>query len=337
MNRKMLHCGCSALACALVIEAAHGAEPPATDRIPGFLAQVSETNLRDSVFHLAKDPLPFRKVNYTVPGHKQTSLAEADAWIESQLRGWGYAVEREVCEVKAFGFDPKKPKHHTYAPPPPGAPSYKVCNLYAKKTGKRRPGEIILLLAHKDSQSWTDSHGAYDNTVGTSAVLEMARVLASHASDRSIWFLWVNEEHTPWTSATAANNCRQRGDNLVAVFNVDGIGGKSDEDIAAGRKTNVTLYTKPEGKRLADLMAEVNEAYKIGLVQSSQQRKQPGDDDGSFVKAGYGCAILNIGSNPYADAEYHLAGDVAERVDIVNVRMAAQATLAAVLRVDGAP
>ena len=71
----------------------------------------------------------------------------------------------------------------------------------------------------------------------------------------------------------------------------------------------------PDGKRLADLMAEMNDVYRIGLVQSSALRQQPGDDDGSFVKAGYGCAIANMGSHPYADAEYHLAGDVADVSD----------------------
>jgi hypothetical protein len=289
------------------------------------------------VFSLAKDPLPFRKANYTVPGHAQNSLEETDAWLEQPLRGWGYHVEREACEVRAFGCDLTKPKHHTYAPPPPGAPVYRVFNLYAKKTGGRRASEIILLLAHKDSQSWNDSPGAYDNAVGTAAVLEMARVLASYKSERSIWFLWCNEEHTPWTSVTAANQCRERGDNLVAIFNTDSLGGKSDQDIAAGRKTNLSLYTTPEGKRLADLMAEMNDVYKIGLVQSSAMRKQPGDDDGSFVKAGYKCAIANLGSYPYADAEYHLTGEVAERVDVVNVRMSTQAILAAVLHLDRVP
>jgi len=307
------------------------------DIIPGFLSQVAEVNLRSGLFHIAKDPLPFRKANYTVPGHERSSLDETDAWIEEQLRKSGYKVEREACEAQAFGCDLKKPRHHTYAPPLPGAPFYKVHNLYAKKTGRRCPKEIILLVAHKDSQSWTDSPGAYDNAVGTVALLEMARVLARYKSERSIWFLWCNEEHKPWTSITAASNCWQRGDNLVAIFNTDSLGGKSDEDIAAGRKINVTLYTGPEAKRLADLMAEVNDAYKIGLVQSSQHQERPGDDHGSFIKAGYSCAIANLGSYPYVDPNYHEAGDVPERVDIVNVRMATQAILAAVLRLDRAP
>ena len=49
--------------------------------------------------------------------------------------------------------------------------------------------------------------------------------------------------------------------------------------------------------------------------------------------AGYRAAILNVGSLPYADPEYHLPGDTADRVDIENVAMAAQASLAAILRV----
>ena len=311
--------------------------PTGGDIVPGYIAQIAEANLRHDLFYLCKDPLPFRKANYTVPGHKQSTLAETEAFIEKRIRDYGYQLDDDVCEVQQFGYDPKKPRHHTYAATPPGSPFFTVHNLYAKKTGRRCPKEIILLCAHKDSQSWIDSPGAYDNGVGTVALLEMARVLASYPSERTIWFVWVNEEHRPWTSLIVAKNCRQRGDNLVAVFNVDSIGGKSEEDIAAGRKPNVTLYTEPEGKRFADLMAEVNDAYKIGLAQSSQQRKVPGDDDGSFVKNGYPCAIANLGSFPYVDPNYHEPGDTPERVDIVNVRMATQAVLAAVLRVDRAP
>lgn len=305
------------------------------DAIREQLTQISAERLREHVFYLAKAPLPFRKLNYSVPGHEQNTLYEADAWIAEQLRASGYAVEREGVAVQAFGFDAAKPKQHAYARPAPDASWYIAYNLYAKKLGRQRPEEIILLLAHKDSQSWVDSPGAYDNTVGTVAVLELARVLADYPSGRSIWFLFCNEEHTPWTSVVAAERARQRGDNLVATFNLDSLGGKSDEEIAAGHKTNVTAYTTPEGQRLAELMAAVNDDYGIGLLQQARQRPRPGDDDGSFVKAGYLAAVANIGSFPYADAEYHREGDVPERVDIANVRMATQATLAAVLRLDG--
>jgi len=304
------------------------------DPVRDLLEKVEEERMRHWLFHLSKDPIPFRKLNYSVPGHVKSTLHEADDWIEEQLRSFGYDTEREACQVQAFGFDPNKPKHSAYAPPPPGAPFYTAYNIYAKKVGKERRDKAILLLAHKDSQSWIDSPGAYDNCVGTVAVLEMARTLTSYENECTLLFLFCNEEHTPWTSIRAAENFALRGLNLVALFNLDGLGGKGEEDIAADRKTNVTLYTTPEGKRLADLMAKVNDFYKIGLVQTSFQRPYPNDDDGSFVKAGYPSSVANIGSFPYSDPQYHLEGDVPERVDITNVRMATQATLVAVLWLD---
>ena len=62
--------------------------------------------------------------------------------------------------------------------------------------------------------------------------------------------------------------------------------------------------------------------------------ERPNDDDGSFIKAGIPNAVLNIGSYPYADAEYHSAGDIPERVDIDNLVMAVQLSLAFVVDVD---
>jgi hypothetical protein len=299
-----------------------------------LLTQVDEDRLRRNLFYLASDPLPYRKLNYTVPGHTRCTLYEADEWIAGQLAEWGYRVEREGCPVRAFGYDAAKPLHHRYTRPEPDAPVFAAYNLYARKRGVRLPEETILVLAHKDSQSWVDSPGAYDNGAGTVAVLELARVLAPVGTERSLCFLFCNEEHLPWTSVVAAQGMRRRGERLAGVFNIDSIGGKSDADIAAGRKTNATLYTQPEGRRLAELMTEVNDRYRIGLAQQVYQRERPGDDDGSFIHAGFGNAIANLGSWPYGDAQYHLPSDVPERVDFDNVRMAAQATLAAILTLD---
>ena len=99
-------------------------------------------------------------------------------------------------------------------------------------------------------------------------------------------------------------------------------------------KSNATLYTVDEGKALADLMTDVNESYQLGLRQTVTKRTNPGDDDGSFVNAGFGRAIVNVGSFPYADPEYHREGDVPHRVDLENVHLATQACLAAVLHED---
>jgi hypothetical protein len=305
----------------------------AIDPIPNLIRQVDEERLQSDLFYLAKDPLPYRKLNCTRPGHKKSTLDEADEYIQAKLEAWGYRVEREAVSVQAFRCDTSKPKAHQYSPPTPEDPWYVAHNLYARKVSRRRPDEIVVVLAHKDSQSWVDSPGAYDNGAGTCGVLEIARLLAGFEPDRSLWFLFCNEEHRPWTSVTAAERAREWGDNLVAIFNIDSIGGKAQADIDAGRKTNVTAYTTPEGRRLADLMAEVNEIYGIGLAQSSYQRPRPNDDDGSFVNAGFPAAIGNFGSMPYVDPNYHCETDVPEAVDLTNVRMAVQASLAAIVRV----
>ncbi|MAP92441.1 hypothetical protein CMK15_12910 [Candidatus Poribacteria bacterium] len=299
-----------------------------------LLTQVDANRLRKNLFHLSKSPLPFRKLNYKRLNAEENTLYEADNFISEELQNSGYSVEKESVVVKAFSCDTSKPKAHQYAPPAVDSTEFIAYNLYAKKHGSQYPEEVILFLAHKDSQSWVDSPGAYDNCTGTVATMEIAHLLANHNCKRSIWFLFCNEEHTPWTSITAAQNARSKGTNLIAIFNLDSLGGKSNQSLDSGLKTNVTLYTDPEGEPFADLMAEVNEIYNIGLLQTKFMRQRPGDDDGSFINAGFPMAVMNVGSYPYADPNYHLETDRPELVDIENVRLATQASLASGLHVD---
>ncbi len=299
-----------------------------------LIGDVNSVRMSKHLFYLAKDPLPYRKLNFTLPGHAKNTLYEADDYITAQLESWGYHVEREGVQVQAFRRDTTKPKHAQYSPPKPEDPWYTAYNLYAERKGHSHPDRIILICSHKDSQSWIDSPGANDNAIGTAGALELARVLAQYDSACTIRFLFCNEEHTPWTSKTAAQKAKERGDNLIAIFNTDAIGVKSDEERAAGKKTNFIAYTKPEGKKLAELMMEVNTRYAIGLEQRMVERKSPGDDDGSFVQAGYPAAIANFGSWPYADPEYHSEGDTPDRTDVKNAAMTIQAILAAILTLD---
>jgi len=302
--------------------------------IRDLIRAVDAERMSKHLFYLAKHPLPYRKLNFTLPGHEKNSLYEADDYLAGKLESWGYRVEREGVRVQAFRRDTSKPKHAQYSRPMPADPWYTAYNLYAEKKGRSRPNEIIVVLAHKDSQSWIDSPGANDNAIGTVGVLEMACVLAKYTPERTIRALFCNEEHVPWTSVTAAQNAKARGDRIVAVFNIDGVGVKTAEQTSAGKKTNVTAYTEPEGKPLAELMSAVNSRFAIGLEQRAVKRPGPGDDDGSFVKAGYPAAIVNIGSWPYGDPNYHTEGDIPERCDVPNAAKAVQATLAAILTLD---
>jgi len=301
-----------------------------------LMAVVDEERMRRDLFYLSRDPLPFRTLNYRLPGHVLSTLEEADAYIAGELALAGYDVEREAVRVQALRRDFAKPPSAQYAPPLPTDPWYTAHNLYAYRRGTALPNEYIVVLAHKDSQSWIPSPGANDNAVGAAGVLEIARALATYRPRRTLVCLFCNEEHTPWTSVTAAERLVAEGRTLVAALNVDGIGRKSEEDRATGRMKNVTLYTTPEGERLADLFADLNDRYGVGLEQRKHRRERPGDDDGSFVRAGLPAAVMHIGSYPYADPAYHREGDRPERVDLPNAVLALRLTLAAIVHLDAA-
>ena len=302
--------------------------------IQGLLQSVSAERIRHDLFYLSKDPLPFRKVNFTREGQDVNSLAEADHFISDQLEAAGYRVSSTPYQVQAFRCDDTKPVHHWYSKPDPNDPWYEAMNLEVTRLGEDRPDEIIQLISHKDSMSWIDSPGAHDNAAGAVANLELARVLAAYPSKRSIRILFCNEEHVPWTSRHAAEEAAARGDNIIAVLNVDSLDGKSEEDMAAGKLTHAVGYSTDEGRPLADFTASWAGQYGIGLDVDVVFKEKVNDDDGMFINAGYRTTVMNCGSFPYVDSEYHLPGDVPERVNIKNMVLSTQLILAAILEVD---
>ena len=299
-----------------------------------ILQRVDAERIRRDLFHLCRDPLPFRKVNYTRPGQDVDSLAEADRFISGQLESAGYEVTSTTHQVQAFRCDDTKPLHHWYARPDPDDPWYYAANLEVTRAGQTTPEEIIQLVSHKDSMSWIDSPGAHDNAAGTVANLELARVLATCDPDRSVRILFCNEEHVPWTSRHAAVAAAARGDDIIAVLNVDSLDGKSDEDVAAGRLTHVVTYSTDEGKPLAELVASCAARHDIDLDAQAVFKEKINDDDGMFINAGYRRTVMNVGSFPYTDSQYHLLGDVPERVNIENIVRSTQLILAAILEID---
>jgi len=180
-----------------------------------------------------------------------------------------------------------------------------VANIEAVIEGSERPDEIVQLISHKDSMSWIDSPGTRDNCVGLVANLEMARLLAGAAA----------------------------GDEIVAVLNVDSLDGKSDEDTAGGKLTHVVAYSTDEEKALAEQVAWCAERHGIDLVPKVVFKEKVNDDDGMYINAGFRRTVMNVGSFPYEDAEYHLVVDVPERVNVENVVRSAQVVLAAAVEI----
>lgn len=298
-----------------------------------LLDRVEPQRLAADLDWLAGGHLPHRKLNACRPGQSLSTLAEADAFLTTRLESLGWSVTRREYPVQAFRCDATKPKAQQYSTPLPDDPWYPAANLLVDLPGTDPDAPLVLALAHKDSQSWVDSPGAGDNAIGTVCLLELARLLVDTRPRGGVRLLWCNEEHRPWTSTFAAQEAVAAGELFAAVINLDGPGVKGEAELAAGAQTNVTVYTRPEGEALAALMAELNVRFDLGLDQRSACRERPGDDDGSFVIAGYGATVLNIGSWPYAHRWYHHENDRPETIDVGNAARTVQLTLAALLTV----
>jgi hypothetical protein len=81
-----------------------------------------------------------------------------------------------------------------------------VLNVIGYHWGKNRPDEWIVLGGHYDIKEKT-LEGAYDNTAGTVAVMEIAKAVSKMQTDRTVVFcLWSGEEQGLWGSENFADN-----------------------------------------------------------------------------------------------------------------------------------
>ena len=90
--------------------------------IADLIKLVDTNQLRQNLFSLSKAPLPYRKLNFTVPGSSKNTLYQTDDFIQKKLESWGYLVQKEGVKVRAFSCDISKPKAHQYSSPAEDSP-----------------------------------------------------------------------------------------------------------------------------------------------------------------------------------------------------------------------
>lgn len=137
-------------------------------------------------------------------------LAEAADYIETQFKAAGYEVKRQEYLVA----------------------NTKCCNIEGEILGKSRPREIVVVGAHYDTVVGTP--GANDNTSGVSATLALARKFSNRKNERTLRFVaFVNEEPPYFQTENMgswvyARQCRQQGDNIVAMLSLETLGWYDD-------------------------------------------------------------------------------------------------------------
>jgi hypothetical protein len=105
--------------------------------------------------------------------------AQANDWIEAQLRSWGYTTERIRYTYQRDSTSKPEPREQ----------------VFATKIGSTIPHEMYILGGHMDGRG--GGQAANDDASGTALVMEIARVLAMAdvQTARTVRFaLWNNEE-----------------------------------------------------------------------------------------------------------------------------------------------
>lgn len=198
-------------------------------------------------------------------------------------------------------------------------------NVIAELRGAVRPDEIVVICAHLDDMPEGGSApGADDDASGCAAVMAAAgRMAAARQAgmrfERTVRFvLFTGEEYDFLGSIAYASACRQRGDNLVAVLNLDMIGWDGNDDGLA------CMHTRNRGNAgyardaaIANLFAQVVGAYAIGKLEVTVHADYDRYSDSvAFWDVGYP-AVLAIEDedeewNPY----YHTRGDTLETLNL---------------------
>src|SRR4051812_34224766 len=127
---------------------------------------------------------------------------------------------------------------------------------------------VYVVGAHYDSRvtdvlnATSDAPGANDDGSGTSAVLELARVLAPHPTDATIVFVaYAGEEQGLYGSEHLADVAKQRGWNVQGVLNMDIIGSPNGGN---GIREPHTIRLFSEGVPTAETAAQTAQRQAIG-------------------------------------------------------------------------
>lgn len=159
-------------------------------------------------------------------------------------------------------------------------------NVVAVMPGVTDPDKQIVIGGHYDSIAWDGLYapGADDNASGTACVLECARVLGGYQFDYTIVFIaFCGEEQGLRGSEAYAAAAADRGDDIVAMVNVDMIG-----YVADGDAVDIDIIDNVASEWLRDRVMTVGGLYvpNFGIVDGAL----PGgsiSDHASFWAHGY--------------------------------------------------
>lgn len=310
-----------------VVAAAGVSLRPQADPIPGYLAQISQSNLtavatdlvnlygprREDVFS------PYNGATCTPSGtvYGQPTIDMAADHIRDLFLAMGYPSSAITFEALPAGGGR---------------------NVYVTKVGSVYPNVFIEFGGHYDTVQ--GSPGGNDNASGSSAVIELARVLRTYPNRYSMRFvLFAAEEFSVprgvayYGSNVHVQQALARGEQIKAGLVMDHIGWPYPGDPTG--YMNQVSYNGTESNRIANMFDTVRSQYGIVIGFGSDGGVQNSDEHSYWA---YGqVAVSSGGGWLYYRPNYHDCGDTVANISFTNVLRTAQQNLAVGLKLDAEP
>lgn len=186
-------------------------------------------------------------------------------------------------------------------------------NIVATQLGTVNPNNIYLICAHYDSIA---AFCADDNATGTSAVLEIARILSQYETENTIVYaLWDQEEIGLRGSNFYAEEASANGDNIIAVVNMDMMGYQNQT--VSDNNFDIDLNTTSASTSIKDDLLALQPTYASVLNPIVVQPGTPFSDHKPFWDEGYGAVLVGESwetgdQTPF----YHSSNDKLATLDI---------------------
>jgi hypothetical protein len=223
-----------------------------------------------------------------------------------------------------------------------------VANLVLDLAG-RQPGPLVLVGAHYDSAPG-GTPAANDNGSGTAAALVLAQRFATVAHALPIRIVLFANEEMPYFatsgmgSLTHARGCKQRGEQLRAMFSLETMGYYSDKPGSQRYPAPLNSLYPDRGNFIGfvgnlasrSLVRESIGAFRAHATIASEGAALPAglpgvgwSDHWAFWQVGY-AAIMITDTALFRDPNYHQLSDTVEQLDfdrLARVVVGLEATL----------
>jgi hypothetical protein len=269
---------------------------PIAEQVRGLAAQVSSAR----IYQHARTLHGFGSKHVTQPGN-----ARAIEYLETTLRSFGYEPELQW-------FEP--------------APGVRSANVVATLRGTASPEVQYVVGSHFDSVK--EGPGSDDNTSGTTALLEVARVLAGKPQAATIRFVWFTSEESGLRgSKEFVRRATEAGDRVAGALNNDMVGWVNDD-----RLDNTIRYAN---RGLRDVQHAAAFLFSELITYDAHYYKFT---DAHSLVDGFGDVVSGIGSYPVlGNPHYHQPHDVLETVNHRLVAEVGRTTLATAVLMASSP